>query len=79
MVAAATIVVSTSGTLLAAPPQSTLNSGARDNCIATSSGILFFKDKGIRLGEDVSQFAPHGGKRDYIQSQQATCGGQAKN
>ena len=76
---ATTLVVSVSGTALAAPPQSVPNSSASDNCIATSSGVLFFREKGIRLGEDVSEFAPHGGQRDYIQSQQASCGGQAKN
>ena len=79
VVAAATLVVSTSGTVLATPPQSTPNSGASDNCIATSSGILFFRENQKRLGEDVRQFAPHGGQRDYIQGQQAACGGQAKN
>jgi hypothetical protein len=76
--AATLVVVGASGTALAAPPQGVPNSGASGNCIATSSGILFFEKEGIRLGKDVSRFAPHGGQRDFVQGQQASCGGQAR-
>jgi hypothetical protein len=52
---------------LAAPPQNVPNSYASHNCVATSSGVLFFREHGIHLGEDVRMFAPHGGQRDYVQ------------
>jgi hypothetical protein len=51
---------------LAAPPQNVPNSYASHNCVATSSGVLFFREHGIHLGEDVRKFAPHGGQRDYV-------------
>jgi len=63
---------------LAAPPPSVPNSGASDNCIATSSGLLFSQNNGEKLGRDVRQFAPHGGQAAFIQGQQTSCGGQAR-
>jgi hypothetical protein len=55
-------------------PRSMPNSGASHNCVATTSGILYFREKGIHLGRDVSKFAPHGGQRDYVQgAQQKRC------
>ena len=63
-----------SGTALAAPPQVVPNSAASHNCVAISSGVLFYKENGIHLGQDVRKFAPHGGQRDYVQQAlQETC------
>lgn len=50
----------------AAPSHEVPNSGASHNCVATTSGVLFFREHGIRLGQDVRMFAPHGGQRDYV-------------
>jgi hypothetical protein len=55
-------------------PQSVPNSGASHNCVATTSGKLYFREHGIHLGQDVRKFAPHGGQRDYVQGAlQITC------
>ena len=48
-------------------PQSVPNSGVSHNCVATTSGVLYFREKAIHLGRDVRNFAPHGGQRDYVQ------------
>ena len=55
------------GAAYAAPSHSVPNSVASHNCVATSSGVLFFREHGIRLGQDVRVFAPHGGQREYVQ------------
>jgi hypothetical protein len=34
--------------------------------VAITSGLLFFREHGIHLGQDVRMFAPHGGQRDYV-------------
>lgn len=52
-----------SGVVMADVP----NSGASHNCVAATSGVLYFRENGIRLGQDVRKFAPHGGQRDYVQ------------
>jgi hypothetical protein len=58
----------------AAPSHGVPNSGASHNCVATTSGVLFFREHGIRLGQEVRLFAPHGGQRDYVQGAlQETC------
>ena len=54
------------GAAYAAPSHGVPNSGASHNCVATSSGVLFFREHGIHLGQDVRKFAPHGGQRDYV-------------
>ena len=64
---ATTMMLVSSVPALAAPPQNVPNSYASHNCVATSSGVLFFREHGIYLGEDVRMFAPHGGQRDYVQ------------
>ena len=56
-----------SGMAMADVPQSVPNSGASHNCVALTSGILYFTKNGKHLGEDVSEGAPHGGQRDYVQ------------
>jgi hypothetical protein len=62
------------GVAYAAPTHSVPNSGASHNCVATTSGVLYFQDHGVRLGQDVRMFAPHGGQRDYVQDAlQETC------
>jgi hypothetical protein len=49
------------GAAYAAPSHGLPNSGASHTCVATSSGLLFFREHGIHLGQDVRKFAPHGG------------------
>ena len=81
LITAATAVAAALGSpaALAAPPSAVPNSGASDNCIATSSGLLFSQQHdGEKLGRDVSQFAPHGGQAAFIQDQQVSCGGRAR-
>jgi hypothetical protein len=56
-----------SSAALAAPPNSVPNSGASHNCVATTSGILYFREHGVHLGEDVRMFGPHGGQAQYVQ------------
>ena len=71
---AAVLIFASSGVALADPPHGVPNSGVSHNCVATSSGVLFFREHGIHLGQDVRQFAPHGGQRDYVQEAlQKTC------
>jgi hypothetical protein len=68
------LLLAFSGMVMADVPQSVPNSGASHNCVATTSGILYFREHGIHLGRDVSKFAPHGGQRDYVQGAlQKTC------
>ncbi len=68
--AAATVlaasVLAFPGAGLAAPTHGVPNSGASHNCVATSSGVLFFREHGTHLGQDVRNFAPYGGQRDYV-------------
>ena len=54
------------GAAYARPSHSVPNSVASRNCVATTSGLLFFREHGVHLGEDVRKFAPHGGQRDYV-------------
>jgi hypothetical protein len=61
------LLLTFSGMALADVPQSVPNSGASHNCVAITSGKLYFNKTGIRLGQDVRNFAPHGGQRDYVQ------------
>jgi len=75
---AATVVVASilafSGVGVAAPSYSVPNSAVSHNCVATSSGVLFFRERGIHLGQEVRKFAPHGGQRDYVlDALQKTC------
>jgi hypothetical protein len=56
-----------SSAALAAPPDGTPKSGASHNCVATTSGILFYRQVGIHLGERVRTFAPDGGQARYVQ------------
>jgi hypothetical protein len=68
------LLLAFSGMAMADVPQSVPNSGASHNCVATTSGILYFREHGIHLGRDVRKFAPHGGQRDYVQGAlQKTC------
>jgi hypothetical protein len=68
------LLLAFSGMAMADVPQSVPNSGASHNCVATTSGILYFRQHGIQLGRDVSKVAPHGGQRDYVQGAlQKTC------
>ena len=64
---ATALLLTSSGMAVADVPQNVPNSGASHNCVATSSGVLYFRENGIRLGRDVSKFAPHGGQREYVQ------------
>lgn len=59
------LVIAATGLALAVPsaasaalPPSTPNSAAGGNRVVTSSGILFYRKTGTRLGRDVRQFAP---------------------
>ena len=61
------LLLASSGMAMADVPQSVPNSGASHNCVATTSGILYYREKGIHLARDVRIFAPHGGQRDYVQ------------
>ncbi len=64
---AAMALAGSAGTALAAPKHTMPNSGASHNCVATSSGVLYFRDHGVKLGQDVSKVAPHGGQREWVQ------------
>jgi len=70
IVAVSTIPLSSAA--LAAPPDSVPNSGASNNCVATTSGILFYKQRDIRLGPYVKQFAIRGEQVQYVQGALAT-------
>ena len=73
-IVAAAWALSLCGAAYAAPSHGVPNSGASHNCVATTSGVLFFREHGIRLGQEVRLFAPHGGQRDYVQGAlQETC------
>jgi hypothetical protein len=68
------LLLAFSGMAMADVPQSVPNNGASHNCVATTSGKLYIRTKGIHLGQDVRKFAPHGGQRDYVQGAlQITC------
>lgn len=68
------LVLALCGAAYAAPPHEVPNSAASHNCVATSSGVLYFRENGIHLGQDVRKFAPHGGQRDFVQGAlQETC------
>jgi len=68
------LMLALSGMAFADVPQSVPNSGASHNCVATTSGVLYFREHGIHLGQDVRRFAPHGGQREYVQGAlQETC------
>lgn len=70
----AALLLAFSGVAMADAPQSVPNSGASHNCVAATSGILYFRENGVRLGTDVRKFAPHGGQREYVQGAlQKTC------
>ena len=56
-----------SSSALAAPPDSVPNSGASHNCVATTSGILFYEARGIHLGLYVKEFAIRGEQPQYVQ------------
>jgi hypothetical protein len=56
-----------SGMAMADVPQSVPNSRASHNCVALTSGILYYRENNeTHLGLDVGKFAPHGGQRDYV-------------
>jgi hypothetical protein len=59
-------VVAFCGAAYAAPSQGAPDTVASHNCVATTSGVLYFRKHGIHLGQDVRKFAPHGGQRDYV-------------
>jgi hypothetical protein len=61
------LLLASSGMAMADVPQSVPNSGASHNCVAATSGVLYFREHGIHLGRDVRIFAPHGGQRVYVQ------------
>jgi hypothetical protein len=61
------LILAFSGMAMADVPQSVPNSGASHNCVALTSGKLYFKKTGNRLGQDVRIVAPHGGQRVYVQ------------
>ena len=61
------LLLASSGMAMADVPQSVPNSRASHNCVATTSGVLYFRENGVRLGQDVRKVAPHGGQRDYVQ------------
>ena len=63
----AAMVAGPAGTALAAPKHTVPNSGASHNCVATSSGVLYFREHGVKLGQDVGKVAPHGGQREWVQ------------
>ena len=56
------------GAAFAAQPDTRPNSGASNNCVATSSGLLFSRaNNGEHLGQEVSGIAPKGGQGDWVQ------------
>jgi hypothetical protein len=61
-----------SSAALAAPPDGMPKSGASHNCVATTSGILFYRQQDIRLGPYVKQFAIRGEQAQYVQGALAT-------
>jgi hypothetical protein len=70
----ATVIALAPTVAAGAPPSSVPNSAASHNCVAMTSGVLFFREHGIHLGTDVSQFAAHGGQADFIHAQLAKNG-----
>ena len=58
------------------PPANVPNSAASGNCIAMTSGVLFFRERGIHLGADVSRFAanPPGAQAEFNHMQLAKNG-----
>ena len=66
-VIAAMASAGSAGTASAAPKHTVPNSGASHNCVASSSGVLFFREHGFHLGEEVRTAAPHGGQREWVQ------------
>jgi len=75
-IAASAVTLGNPTVALAVPPPSVPNSVASNNCVATTSGVLFFREKGEKLGKDVSQFAanPPGGQASFVQGQLAKQG-----
>jgi hypothetical protein len=70
----AVVMLTFCGAALAAPPHNVPNSAASHNCVATSSGVLFFREHGVHLGQDVREFAPHGSQGEWVQEElQKTC------
>jgi hypothetical protein len=67
LVVAVALTLAMSGAASAAPPHNVPNSGASHNCVASSSGVLFFREHGFHLGEEVRTSAPHGGQREWVQ------------
>ena len=77
LLATFTSVIALAPTVAAgAPPPSVPNSAASGNCIAMTSGVLFFRERGIHLGADVSQFAanPPGAQAEFNHTQLAKNG-----
>jgi hypothetical protein len=80
----ALILLTTSATVMAlaptvaagAPPSSVPNTAASGNCIALTSGVLYFRERGVHLGTDVSQFAanPPGAQAEFTRTQLAKNG-----
>ena len=60
------LILAFSSMAMADVPRSAPNSGASHNCVALTSGKLYYMEHGVRLGQDVRHFAPHGGQRDYV-------------
>jgi hypothetical protein len=52
------LILAFSSMAMADVPQSVPNSGASHNCVATTSGKLYFREHGIHLGQDVRKFRP---------------------
>ncbi len=56
------------GAAFAAQPDTTPNSGASHNCVATSSGVLYYRQHNeTHLGQDVGMFASGGRQGEWVQ------------
>jgi hypothetical protein len=62
----AVLVLVFCGAAYAAPTRNVPNSVASHNCVAATSGVLYYREHGIHLGQDVGEFAPHGRQRDFV-------------
>jgi hypothetical protein len=70
----AVLMLTFCGAALADPPHPVPNSGASHNCVATSSGVLFSREHGRHLGQEVREVAPGGGQGQWVQEAlQKTC------
>ena len=63
----AVLMLTFCGAALADAPHPVPNSGASNNCVATSSGLLFSRKNGAHLGPTVRDTAQQGDQAQWVQ------------